>query len=242
MSPFLAELIGTTLLVFLGTSTVANVLLKDTKGFDGGWFTITTGWALAVFVAVSFATPFSGAHLNPAVSLALAIAGKFDWVDLPGYVSAQLLGAGTGAFFTWALYFNHFNRTENPDIILGVFSSSPAIRSPFANLFSEMTGTFVLVFVIFYFTDAKIIATNSLIGLGSVGAIPVAFLVWVIGIALGGTTGYASNPARDLMPRIMHTILPIKHKGKSDWQYAWVPIFGPFIGAILASFAFLILQ
>jgi glycerol uptake facilitator protein len=243
MSAFTAELIGTMFLILLGTGVVANVILKGTKGYSGGWMVITTGWALAVFVGVVIAGPYSGAHLNPAVSVGLAIAGKFDWARVPVYVAAQLIGAILGAFLTWLIYRDHFNSTSDPDTQLAVFSTGPAIRNNPLNLLSEIIGTFVLIFVVFYFTDAEIrTPTKTPIGLGSLGALPVAFLVWAIGLSLGGTTGYAINPARDLGPRIAHAILPIKQKGSSNWRYAWIPVIGPFLGAIIAALLYLALK
>jgi glycerol uptake facilitator protein len=242
MSPFSAELIGTMFLILLGAGVVANVILKGTKGFGGGWIVITTGWALAVFVGVVIAGPYSGAHLNPAVSIALAIAGKFPWVDVPAYILAQLIGAMLGAFLAWLIYRDHFNTTSDPDTQLAVFSTGPAIRNTTFNLLSEIIGTFVLVFVVFYFSDAEIKEPKSPIGLGSLGALPVAFLVWAIGLSLGGTTGYAINPARDLGPRIVHTLLPIKQKGSSNWKYAWIPVIGPIVGAVIAALLYMVLN
>jgi glycerol uptake facilitator protein len=237
MSPFTAELLGTMLLILLGTGVVANVILKGTKGYSGGWMVITTGWALAVFVGVVFATPFSGAHLNPAVTIGLAIAGKFPWNDVGSYLLAQLVGAFLGSLLTWIVYRDHINATEDANLQLAVFSTSPAISNRLFNLLSEIIGTFVLMFVIFYFTREK-----SPAGLGSLGALPVAFLVWAIGLSLGGTTGYAINPARDLGPRIAHSLLPMHGKGSSQWKYAWVPIIGPFIGTCIAAFFYMWLE
>lgn len=239
MNPFTAELIGTMLLILLGNGVVANVLLKDTKGNSGGWMVICTAWALAVFVGVVVAGPHSGAHLNPAVTLALAFAGKFAWVKVATYIAAQFIGAALGAFFVWVFYQDHFKLTKEPGLILATFSTAPAIRNYKSNLISEIIGTFVLIFTIFYISGAEISSTKTPIGLGSLGALPVAFLVWVIGLALGGTTGYAINPARDFGPRIMHAILPIKNKGASDWAYAWVPVVGPIIGATIAAILYL---
>jgi glycerol uptake facilitator protein len=221
---------------------VANVILKGTKGNNAGWMVITTGWALAVFVGVVIAGPYSGAHLNPAVSIGLAIAGKFEWAKVPEYIGAQLLGSMLGAFLAWLIYRDHFDATNDPDTQLAVFSTGPAIRNTTFNLLSEIIGTFVLIFVVFYFTDAEIREPKSPIGLGSLGAIPVAFLVWAIGLSLGGTTGYAINPARDLGPRFVHMLLPIKGKGKSNWKYAWIPVIGPIIGAVLAALLYMILK
>jgi len=242
MSAFSAELIGTMLLILLGTGVVANVVLKGTKGFNAGWMVITTGWALAVFTGVVIASPYSGAHLNPAVTLGLAIAEKFPWADVGSYVGAQLIGAVLGAFITWLVYRDHFNQTTDPVAQLAVFSTAPAISNSLFNLLSEIVGTFVLMFVVFYFTDAEVKGQGTTIGLGSVGALPVAFLVWAIGLSLGGTTGYAINPARDFGPRIAHSILPIKQKGSSNWRYAWIPIMGPFIGAAIAAGLYLWLK
>jgi glycerol uptake facilitator protein len=242
MSEFAAELIGTMLLILLGDGVVANVVLKGTKGNNGGWMVITTGWALAVFVGVVFAAPYSGAHLNPAVTLGLAVAGKFAWAKVVSFIVAQVLGAMLGSFIVWIVYRDHFNATENSETQLAVFSTSPAIKNRMFNFLSEVVGTFVLVFVVFYFTNAEITSEKTPIGLGSLGAIPVAFLVWAIGLSLGGTTGYAINPARDLGPRIVHTILPMKHKGGSNWKYAWIPIIGPFVGAAIAAFVYLYLS
>lgn len=242
MSAFTAELIGTMFLILLGTGVVANVILKGTKGNSGGWMVITTGWALAVFVGVVIAGPYSGAHLNPAVSIGLAIAGKFEWGKVVTYVLAQLIGAILGAFLTWVIYRDHFNSTSDPDTQLAVFSTGPAIRNNLFNLLSEVIGTFVLIFVVFYFTDAEIKTPKTPIGLGSLGALPVAFLVWAIGLSLGGTTGYAINPARDFGPRIAHALLPMKQKGSSNWRYAWIPIIGPILGAVIAALLYMALK
>jgi glycerol uptake facilitator protein len=242
MSEFAAELIGTMLLILLGNGVVANVVLKGTKGNNAGWMVITTGWALAVFVGVVIAGPYSGAHLNPAVTLALVIAQKFSWIKAGWFILAQLIGAVLGALLVWIVYKDHFNSTADPDTQLAVFSTGPAIKNSTFNLLSEIIGTFVLVFVIFYFTNAEITDKKTPIGLGSLGALPVAFLVWAIGLSLGGTTGYAINPARDFGPRIAHAMLPIKEKGSSNWKYAWIPIIGPFIGASIAAMVFLMLK
>ena len=239
MTSFVAEIIGTMLLIILGGGVVANVLLSKTHGNNGGWIVITTGWALGVFVAVVVAGPYSGAHINPAVTLGLAIAGKFAWESVPMYILGQMIGAMTGAFLVWLTYKDHFDATEDKASKKHVFCTAPAIRNYASNFFSEVIGTFVLIFTILYFTDANIADTNELVGLGSLGALPVAFLVWAIGLSLGGTTGYAINPARDLGPRIIHAILPIKNKASSDWNYSWIPVFGPLAGASVAAFLFL---
>ena len=245
MTPFIAEIIGTFLLILLGAGVVANVVLEKTKSNDLGWMVITTAWGFAVFVGVSVAGPISGAHLNPAVSIGLAVAGKFDWSLVLEYVIAQFIGAMLGAFFAWLIYKDHFKATKNGELKKAVFCTSPAIRNYISNLISEIIGCFVLVFVVLYFTDANLNDVENgviPIGLGSLGALPVAILVWVIGLSLGGTTGYAINPARDLGPRIIHAILPIKNKVSNDWSYAWIPVLGPIIGAVLAAGLFLILS
>jgi glycerol uptake facilitator protein len=234
-------LIGTALLITLGCGVVANVILKGTKGQNSGWLVITTAWGFAVFVGVVVAGPYSGAHINPAVTLGLAVAGSFDWVDVPSYLLAQLLGAMIGAVVIWLMYKDHFDATEDKTVKLGVFSTIPAIRNYSSNLFSEVVGTFVLVFTVLFFTDASMLVTEEVIGLGSLGALPVSLLVWGIGLSLGGTTGYAINPARDLGPRLIHALLPIKDKGGSDWAYSWVPIVGPIIGGIAAAGLYLAL-
>jgi glycerol uptake facilitator protein len=242
MSEFTAELIGTMVLILLGNGVVANVVLKGTKGNNGGWIVITTGWALAVFTGVVIAAPFSGAHLNPAVTIGLAIAGKFAWNKVIMFIVAQIIGAMLGSLLVWIVYKDHFDATPDADSQLAVFSTSPAIKNLFFNFMSEVVGTFVLVFVVFYFTNAEITPQKTPIGLGSLGALPVAFLVWAIGLSLGGTTGYAINPARDFGPRIVHAFLPLKHKGSSDWKYAWVPVLGPFVGASVAALLYLSLN
>ena len=235
MTPFLAEIIGTALLLIFGDGVVANVLLHKSKGNHGGWIVITLGWAMGVFVAVYTVARYSGAHLNPAVTIALATAGKFDWANVPIYIAAQFLGAMLGALIVWVTYRQHFNETEDQDLQLAVFCNAPAIRSTANNLITEMIGTFILIFGVLYILPAS----NSL---GSLDALPVALLVLGIGLSLGGPTGYAINPARDLGPRIMHAILPIKGKGKSDWSYGWIPVVGPITGGILAALFFLLLK
>ncbi|QDH79090.1 aquaporin family protein [Echinicola soli] len=242
MNIYIAEFIGTALLLLMGSGVVANVVLKQTKGSDSGWIVITTAWALGVFIGVVVAGPHSGAHINPAVSVGLAIAGLFDWSLVPGYVLAQVLGAGFGAAIAWLMYRDHFDITDDPGLKFAPFATAPAIRNFSSNFLSEVVGTFVLILVILYSTGANLEDLNNTpIGLGALGALPVALLVWVIGLALGGTTGYAINPARDLGPRIAHQLLPIKGKGSSDWSYSWVPILGPLLGASLAAGTFLIL-
>jgi glycerol uptake facilitator protein len=245
MNEIIAEILGTMLLILLGNGVVANVVLRDTKGQNGGWLLIAIGWGLGVFVGVTVAGPVSGAHINPAVTIGLAISGLFPWSKVALFILAQMAGASIGAFLVWLFYYNHFNRTEDPGLQLACFSTGPAIRKPMSNLISEMIGTFVLIFVILYIAEPSMNIPGmeeSKIGLGTLGALPVALLVTAIGISLGGTTGYAINPARDLGPRIMHSLLPMKHKGKSDWEYGWIPVTGPIAGAAIAAFLYLIHQ
>ena len=239
MTPFIAEIIGTFLLILLGCGVVANVVLKDTKGHNSGWIVITTGWAFAVYIGVLVAAPYSGAHINPAVSIGLAVAGEFPWESVPTYLLAQFIGAMLGATLVWLIYKDHFDHTEEPSLKLAVFSTSPAIKNTFTNLLGEISGTFVLVFAVLFFTDATIIESETVIGLGSLGALPVALVVWGIGLSLGGTTGYAINPARDFGPRIMHALLPIKNKGSNEWSYSWIPVIGPIIGGVIAALLYL---
>ncbi|MGX5819459.1 MIP/aquaporin family protein [Chitinophaga lutea] len=235
MSIFLAELIGTALLIILGDGVVANVVLNKNKGQNGGWIVITMGWAMAVFVGVFTVGAYSGAHLNPAVTLSSVLTGGLTWDQVPLYWGAQLLGAFLGACIVWVAYKQHFDATADAEGKLAVFCTGPAIRNPFYNLLTEIIGTFVLIFCIFYIAAPGV-------ELGAVSALPVALLVLAIGLSLGGPTGYAINPARDLGPRIAHFVLPISGKRDSDWGYAWVPIVGPLIGAALASFLFLALK
>jgi glycerol uptake facilitator protein len=228
MSIFLAEILGTALLILLGNGVVANCVLNKSKGQNGGWIVITMGWAMAVFVGVFTVGAYSGAHLNSAVTLALAVTGGISWDLVPVYICAQLIGAIIGASLVWAAYKQHFDATTDADGILACFCTAPAIRSTIPNLVTEIIGTFVLIFGVFYITKSEV-------GLGAVDALPVALLVLAIGLSLGGPTGYAINPARDLGPRIAHFILPIQGKRNSDWGYAWIPIVGPVIGALLAA-------
>lgn len=234
MTPFLAEILGTALLILLGNGTVANVLLGKTKGHDSGWIVITVGWGMAVFVGVFSVAAISGAHINPAVTLGLAMAGKFSWSLVPVYMAAQFLGAAIGAFLVWLHYRPHFAATDNADFKLAVFCTAPAIRDTKSNLISEILGTFVLVFCVLLIAAPEV-------GLGALDALPVALLVLVIGIALGGTTGYAINPARDLSPRIIHALLPIPGKRDNDWRYSWIPVVGPCVGALIAAGLFLMI-
>lgn len=227
MSAFLGELIGTMLLILLGNGVVANVVLQRTKGNNSGWIVISFAWAMAVFVGVLISSTVSKAHLNPAVTFGLAVAGEISWAEAGPYVLAQMIGASLGAFLVWVHYLPHFAVTEDANAKLAVFCTGPAIRHTPSNLIGEVIGTFVLVYAVLHITSPAG-------GLGSLDALPVALVVLVIGLALGGTTGYAINPARDLAPRIVHAILPIPGKRDSDWGYAWIPVVGPLIGAGLA--------
>jgi len=229
MNNFFFEMAGTAFLILLGDGVVANVVLAKTKGHNSGWIVITFGWAVAVFVGVFVSAAQSGAHLNPAVSIALAAAGKFDWANVPLYIACQFAGAMLGALLVWIAYKKHFDETTDADAKLAVFCNSPAIRNPVFNLATEAIGTFALVLGIFFITGAEV-------KLGSLDALPVALLVLGIGLSLGGPTGYAINPARDLGPRIMHFLLPIPNKRNSDWGYSWIPVVGPVMGALIAVF------
>ncbi len=237
MSPFLGEVIGTMILILLGDGVVANVVLSKTKGNSSGWIVITTGWAMAVFVGAFSVASVSGAHLNPAVTVGLAVAGNFEWADVPGYIIAQMIGAFLGAVLVWLHHFPHWSETKDANLKLAVFSTGPAIYSTVWNLVSEIIGTFVLIYGILSIKGAVMDPSGSAVSLdlGALGILPVALLVWVIGLSLGGTTGYAINPARDLGPRIAHFLLPIPGKRDSDWGYSWIPVVGPIIGAIIAA-------
>ncbi len=237
MSPFLAELLGTMLLIILGDGVVANVVLSQTKGQSSGWIVITTGWALAVTVAVYAVGTFSGAHLNPAVTIGLASIGKFSWASVPLYIVAQMLGAFLGAAIVWLAYLPHWSVTENPRLKLAVFCTGPAIRNPLSNLVTEIIGTAVLVLGVLAILTPKNLnpAYGWNVGLGPA---LVGVIVWAIGLSLGGPTGYAINPARDLGPRIAHALLPIRGKGGSDWGYAWIPVAGPILGGLIAAFLY----
>lgn len=233
---FVSELVGTALLVLLGCGVVANVVLTKTKGFAGGFLMINWGWGLAVFAGV-LVSAYSGALINPAVAIGMLVAGT---ITVPMFfiaVAAEMLGAILGAILCWASYRQHFDEEEDPALKLAVFSTGPQIRSYGHNLITEIIATFVLVFVIFAFADYGDIQIGVPGGLGPLTALPVALLVVGIGASLGGPTGYAINPARDLGPRIAHAILPIKGKGSSDWAYSWVPVVGPLIGGTLAALA-----
>jgi glycerol uptake facilitator protein len=232
MKPFTAEVIGTMLLVLLGDGVVAACLLSRSKAEKSGWIVITTGWAMAVAMAVYAVGRISGAHLNPAVTLGLAAVGKFAWSDVPAYIAAQFLGAFLGAALVWLAYLAHWAETEDKGLKLAVFSTAPAVRQLPANLLSEAIGTFVLVFGILA------ILANTAPAQSGLTPLLIGLLVWAIGLSLGAPTGYAINPARDLAPRLAHAILPVANKGGSDWSYAWVPVVGPLIGGTLGALAY----
>ncbi|TWU57907.1 MIP/aquaporin family protein [Rubripirellula reticaptiva] len=241
MSPYTAEIIGTMMLILFGNGVVANVVLARTKGNDGGWIVIAAGWGIAVFVGAFCANEFSGAHLNPAVSVAMVVAGKMSVLDAGGYIMAQFVGAMIGAMLVYLFYREHFNVTDDADAKLACFCTDPSIRNSKQAFFCEAVGTFALILPIFLMATPSLThgdagsAGESILGLGSLGLLPVGLLVFGIGLSLGGTTGYAINPARDLGPRLVHALLPIKGKRDSDWSYAWVPIMGPLLGAALAA-------
>ncbi len=246
MTPFFAELLGTMLILILGEGVVANSLLNRTKGNNAGILAITTAWALGVFIGVVVAGPYSGAHLNPAVTLGFALSGQFPVEQIFPYISAQMLGAALGSILIWAVYYDHFKITDDTSAKLATFCTFPQIRHTLTNFSCEFLGTFVLMFVVLYITGGSIVLTEHdttlPVGLGSIGAIPVAFTVWGIGLALGGPTGYAINPARDLAPRLMHSLLPMGKKESSRWDYAWVPILAPLCGAATATLLYTLLQ
>ena len=248
MSPYVAEFVGTALLVLFGNGVVANVVLARTKGHGSGWIVITTGWSLAVFIGAFCSAAASGAHINPAVTIAMAATGKLAAGSVAGYVLAQMAGAVVGAAAVFAFYRAHFVASDDADAKLACFSTAPNIRSMPQALFCEVVGTFALIFPIFLITSPAVTlpggstSVSTPIGLGSLGLVPVALLVFGIGLSLGGTTGYAINPARDLGPRIAHWLLPIPGKRDSDWSYAWVPVVGPIVGALAAVAAYSLVQ
>jgi glycerol uptake facilitator protein len=237
MSPILAEVFGTAILIVLGDGVVANVVLQRTKGHNSGWIVITTGWALAVTIAVYCVNAISGAHLNPAVTIALATTGAFDWARVPGYIAAQIAGGFLGGVIVWLMYLPHWKATPDPVSKLAVFSTTPAIRQPMANLLSEIIGGFALVLALLAVISPANFVPGSDLAKGF-GPLLVGAIVMAIGLSLGGPTGYAINPARDLGPRIAHAVLPIDGKGSSDWSYAWIPIVGPTIGGVLGALVY----
>ena len=245
-NPYIAEFIGTAILLFLGNGIVANVSLNKTKASKQmtPWILITTAWGLAVFTAAFITGQFSGAHLNPAVTIGLAFAGKFSTELICGYIISQLLGGIFGSWLVYIIYIDHYRETSDESSVMGTFCTSPAIRNYKNNFFSELMGTFVLVFGVLYMAKPNIIIEGTSVenfGIGALEALPVGLLVWVIGLSLGGTTGYAINPARDLGPRITYQLLPRKNK-ISDWAYSWVPVLGPLCGGALAGLLFVFIQ
>ena len=231
----LFEFIGTLVLILLGDGVVASNCLKGSKGFNGGWVVITLAWGLAVMCGVFIAGPYSGAHLNPAVTLGLAVAGSFEWSEVVPYVVAQMLGGFLGAVLVYLFYKDQFDLTDDKATKLGVFCTAPAVMNKPRNFFCEVVGTWLLIFVILAIGNKE---NTPEMGMGALGAFPVTMLIMAIGMSLGGTTGYAINPARDLAPRIAHAILPIKGKGGNEWSYSWVPVFGPLVGAVLAALVY----
>jgi glycerol uptake facilitator protein len=240
MSPFLAELVGTAILIVLGNGVVANVVLQRTKGYAGGWIVITAGWAFAATIAVYCVNAISGAHINPAVTLALASIGSFAWSKVPLYIAAQIAGGFLGGVIVWLAYLPHWGATPDPVAKLAAFSTTPAIRQPNANLLAEIIGGYALVLALLAVLSPGNLVPGSDLAKGF-GPILVGVIVWAIGLSLGGPTGYAINPARDLGPRLAHAALPIAGKGSSDWGYAWIPIVGPIIGGVLAAFTYRLL-
>lgn len=234
MSPYLAEFIGTTILIVLGNGVVANVVLQQTKGHNAGWIVITAGWAFAVTIAVYCVGSISGAHLNPAVTIGLASIGTFEWAKVPMYLVAQLAGGIVGGVVVWLVYLPHWEVTPDPGAKLAAFATGPAIRAPIPNLITEVIATFALVLALSAVLSPGNFVPASDLAKGFSPAL-VGVIVWAIGLSLGGSTGYAINPARDLGPRIAHAILPIKGKGSSDWGYAWIPVAGPIIGGVLGA-------
>jgi glycerol uptake facilitator protein len=247
MKIYLAEIVGTMIMLVLGDGVVANVLLNKSKGQHSGWMVITTAWGLAVIIAIFCVGRISGAHLNPAVTIGLASIGSFPWRQVPGYIFAQIVGAFLGAVVVWLLYLPHFEETEDQSLKLGVFCTAPAIRHLTFNFISEVIGTAILLFgILAIAANAQKLTTPTGIDLSVVFSqglqpILVGFLVWSIGLSLGGPTGYAINPARDLGPRLAHAVLPIAGKGKCDWTYAWIPVVAPLIGGILGAGLFTII-
>jgi glycerol uptake facilitator protein len=237
MSPILAEFLGTAILIVLGDGVVANVVLHRTKGYNSGWIVITAGWALAVTIAVYCVNAISGAHLNPAVTIALASIGAFDWAKVPLYILAQIAGGFVGGVIVWLTYLPHWKATPDPESKLAVFSTTPAIRHPGANLISEIIGGFALVLALLAVISPANFVPGSDLAKGF-GPVLVGVIVMSIGLSLGGPTGYAINPARDLGPRIAHAVLPIAGKGTSDWGYSWIPIVGPIVGGVLGALVY----
>jgi glycerol uptake facilitator protein len=245
MIEYFGEFLGTMILILLGNGVVANINLDKTHSFGAGWIVITFGWSMAVYVAVIVTADMSGAHLNPAVTLGLAFSGLFDWVKVAPFILFQILGAMAGASIVYLFFKNHFKITETPGIKKACFCTAPAIRDFKSNFFSEVVGTFILILAVLLISLPQldyVSLGSTKVGMGSLGALPVALVVFAVGLSLGGTTGYAINPARDFGPRIVHTILPIKNKDNNDWQYAWIPVAGPVVGAGLAAVVYLLIN
>jgi len=237
MTPFLAEIVGTMLLVVFGDGVVANVVLARSKGQNSGWIVIAAGWAAGVTIAVYAVNALSGAHLNPAVTIGLAAIGKFEWAKVPAYVLAQTIGAFLGGVLVWLAYLPHWALTDDKGAKLAVFSTGPAVRQPVANLISEAIATAALVIGLLSVLTPQNLIPNS--GFPTAFApLLVGVIVFGVGLSLGGSTGYAINPARDLGPRLAHMLLPIPGKGSSDWGYAWVPVIGPIIGGVAGAFVY----
>ncbi len=247
MNIYLAEVIGTMIMLILGDGVVANVLLNKSKGQGSGWMVITTAWGLAVIIAIFCVGRISGAHLNPAVTIGLAAIGSFPWQQVPGYILAQIIGAFLGAVVVWLLYHPHFEETEDKDLKLAVFCTAPAIRRTVPNFIAEVIGSAILLFgILSIAANAQKLTVPSGVDLSLVFSqgiqpILVGFLVWGIGLSLGGPTGYAINPARDLGPRLAHAVLPIAGKGESDWGYAWIPVVAPILGGVIGAGLFTII-
>ncbi len=244
MTELFGEFLGTFILILLGNGVVANVNLEKTYSKGGGWIVITAGWGMAVFVAVLATADLSGAHLNPAVTVGLAVAGLFDWIKVFPFIIAQILGAMAGSATVYLFFRNHFAITETAGTKKACFCTAPAIRNFRNNFFSEVVGTFILIFAVLMISLPQLeyhSLGSTKVGMGSLGALPVSLVVFSIGMSLGGTTGYAINPARDLGPRIVHWWLPLKKKDDTDWQYAWIPVLGPITGAIIAALSYLLI-
>ena len=241
MIEYFAEFIGTFILILLGNGVVANVVLKNTKGGNGGWLLISAGWGMGVFIAVFTIGPISGAHINPAVTLGLAFSGLFEWSQVVPFIIAQMLGAMAGGYLVYLFYHDHFKITDSPECKMCCFCTMPNIRNKKTNFLSEAVGTFVLIFAVLFINLPSVEIEgidNVKVGLGSLEALPVALVVFAIGMSLGGTTGYAINPARDLGPRIVHALIPMKGKRDSDWGYSWIPVMGPVVGAGIAALVY----